>query len=150
MAITANIHAAKSQLSKLIEAALEGEEVIIQKAGASVARLLPFDPARMNRDLREIISVSQEPMGAAAADGLPRSEKYLSELVDEVERTRQPVTVTRYGREIVRIVPIEAALVDRQPGAWRGKIRLAPDFDEIPTEMPTDKAADQGNESEGE
>jgi prevent-host-death family protein len=37
----ANIHEAKSQLSKLVERALEGEEVIIARAGKPVVRLVP-------------------------------------------------------------------------------------------------------------
>ena len=37
----ANIHAAKSQLSKLIKSALAGEEVIIARAGTPVVRLVP-------------------------------------------------------------------------------------------------------------
>ena len=37
-----NIHAAKTQLSRLIDAAAAGEEVIIAKAGKPVARLVPF------------------------------------------------------------------------------------------------------------
>jgi prevent-host-death family protein len=38
-----NIHAAKTQLSKLLDAAVAGEEVIIAKAGKPVARLVPVD-----------------------------------------------------------------------------------------------------------
>ena len=38
----ANIHEAKSQLSKLIEHAMNGEEVIIAKAGQHMVRLVPF------------------------------------------------------------------------------------------------------------
>jgi prevent-host-death family protein len=39
-----NIHEAKSQLSKLIDRALSGEEVIIAKAGTPVVRLVPIRP----------------------------------------------------------------------------------------------------------
>ena len=39
----ANIHEAKSQLSKLIEHAMNGEEVIIAKAGQPMVRLVPID-----------------------------------------------------------------------------------------------------------
>ena len=39
-----NIHEAKTQLSKLLERTLAGEEIIIAKAGVPVARLLPFEP----------------------------------------------------------------------------------------------------------
>jgi len=44
-----NIHDAKSQLSKLIERARRGEEVIIAKAGKPVARLTAFDPRGQGR-----------------------------------------------------------------------------------------------------
>lgn len=40
MAIQANIHDAKSQLSQLLERARAGEEVIIAKAGKPYARLV--------------------------------------------------------------------------------------------------------------
>jgi len=38
---TINIHQAKTQLSKLIERANAGEEIVIAKAGRPVARLVP-------------------------------------------------------------------------------------------------------------
>ena len=41
---TYNVHAAKSHLSRLIEEAAAGEEVVIARAGKPVARLLPFEP----------------------------------------------------------------------------------------------------------
>jgi prevent-host-death family protein len=37
-----NIHDAKTNFSKLIERVLNGEEVVIAKAGKPVARILPF------------------------------------------------------------------------------------------------------------
>ena len=37
-----NIHEAKSQLSKLIESALAGEEIIIAKAGKPLVKLIPY------------------------------------------------------------------------------------------------------------
>jgi prevent-host-death family protein len=39
-----NIHEAKTHLSKLLERVALGEEVIIAKAGAPVAKLVPFNP----------------------------------------------------------------------------------------------------------
>ena len=41
-AVEVNIHEAKTQLSRLIEQALRGEEVIIAKAGRPVVRLIPI------------------------------------------------------------------------------------------------------------
>jgi prevent-host-death family protein len=42
---TVNIHAAKTQLSRLVEAAAAGEEIIIARAGRPLARLVPLAPA---------------------------------------------------------------------------------------------------------
>ena len=38
---TFNVHEAKTHFSKLLDRVLKGEEVIIAKAGKSVARILP-------------------------------------------------------------------------------------------------------------
>ena len=44
-----NIHEAKSQLSKLIESALSGEEIIIAKAGKPLVRLIPYQENEQER-----------------------------------------------------------------------------------------------------
>lgn len=67
----ANIHEAKSQLSRLIERALQGEEVVIARAGAPVVRLVP-------------IKVDSSP---------------------------------------------------RQGGQWKGRVRIADDFDNLPEDV---------------
>jgi prevent-host-death family protein len=46
---TVNIHAAKSQLSRLLDAAVAGEEVIIAKAGKPIARLVPVEQKKEQR-----------------------------------------------------------------------------------------------------
>ena len=48
---TVNIHAAKTQLSRLVDAAAGGEEIIIAKAGKPVARLGPLVSSRPERRL---------------------------------------------------------------------------------------------------
>jgi prevent-host-death family protein len=68
---TANIHEAKSQLSKLIERAMKGEEVVIANAGQPMVRLVP-------------IRVDQGP---------------------------------------------------RQGGQWKGRVRMAEDFDALPPDI---------------
>ena len=45
----ANIHEAKSQLSKLIESALAGEEIIIAKAGKPLVKLIPYQENKQPR-----------------------------------------------------------------------------------------------------
>jgi prevent-host-death family protein len=67
----ANIHEAKSQLSRLIERAMKGEDVIIAKAG-------------------------------------------------------QPM---------VRLVPIRADASPRRGGQWKGRVRIAEDFDTLPDDI---------------
>ena len=39
---TVNIHAAKTHLSRLVDAAARGEEILIARAGRPVARLVPL------------------------------------------------------------------------------------------------------------
>jgi len=69
--LTANMHEAKTQLSRLVERALAGEEVVIARAGKPLVRLVP--------------------------------------VVEEKPR--------------------------RQFGRLKGKIRIAPDFDETPQDI---------------
>ena len=44
-----NIHEAKSQLSKLIESALAGEEIVIAKAGKPLVKLIPYQEDKQPR-----------------------------------------------------------------------------------------------------
>lgn len=44
-----NMHEAKSQLSRLVEQAMAGEDVVIARAGRPVARLVPYVEARHTR-----------------------------------------------------------------------------------------------------
>lgn len=46
MTLTVNVHEAKTQLSRLLEAAGRGEDVVIARNGLPVARLVPIAPAR--------------------------------------------------------------------------------------------------------
>ena len=73
--ITANIHEAKTNLSSLLQHVLAGEEVIIQKAGKPIARLMPYEAPK------------------------PEPKK------------------------------------PRVPGAWKGQVWMADDFDELPEDV---------------
>lgn len=48
-----NISEAKARLSQLVEKVLQGEEVIIGKAGKPVAKLVPYDQDSSPRDLSQ-------------------------------------------------------------------------------------------------
>ncbi len=62
MSIVANIHDAKTNLSKLIARTLDGEEVIIAKNGNPVVKLVPFR-APKKRELgafRDSVTLSED------------------------------------------------------------------------------------------
>ena len=46
-----NIHDAKTQFSRLVERASQGEEIVIARAGRPVARLVPLETLRPARRL---------------------------------------------------------------------------------------------------
>ena len=48
---TVNLHAAKTHLSRLVDQAAAGEEIVIAKAGKPVAKLVPLDRPRARRVL---------------------------------------------------------------------------------------------------
>jgi prevent-host-death family protein len=75
-----NIHEAKTHLSRLVERAAAGEEIVIAKAGTPMAKLVRY------------------------------------------ERPKQP----------------------RVPGGWEGRVWIAPDFDEVDSEIVS---AFEGDES---
>lgn len=53
--LTINIHAAKTHLSRLVEAAAAGEEIVIARAGRPLARLGPLAaPAQSRRQLGQL------------------------------------------------------------------------------------------------
>jgi len=51
MTLHVNMHEAKTQLSRLVERAKQGEEVVIGRAGTPVARLVPYHRDRSPRAL---------------------------------------------------------------------------------------------------
>jgi prevent-host-death family protein len=69
--MTTNIHEAKTHLSRLVDRAAAGEEIVIAKAGKPMAKLVPFQKAPPKRKL----------------------------------------------------------------GRWKGKVWMAPDFDELPSDI---------------
>jgi prevent-host-death family protein len=73
----ANIHEAKSQLSKLVERAMNGEDVVIAKAGRPMVRLVPIrsdDAPRLGGQWRGRVRIGEDfddlPDDVAAAFGI--------------------------------------------------------------------------------
>lgn len=62
------------------------------------------------------------------------AKSQLSRLVDEVE-TGDEVIIARAGRPVARLVPLQRGPARRAPGGWKGKVWMAPDFDETDEEL---------------
>jgi antitoxin (DNA-binding transcriptional repressor) of toxin-antitoxin stability system len=59
----------------------------------------------------------------------------LSRLVAAVESGEtDEVEIARAGHVVARIVPPRAR-PPREPGCWAGRVRIGPDFDELPDEV---------------
>jgi prevent-host-death family protein len=52
----------------------------------------------------------------------------LSRLLDRATRGEE-VVITRHGKPVARLVPVDRRRAPRKLGALRGKIRVAADFD---------------------
>ena len=62
------------------------------------------------------------------------AKTHLSRLVERVEAGDQ-IVIARAGRPVARLVPFRSREEPRTPGIWRGKVRLAPDFDRTPDDL---------------
>jgi prevent-host-death family protein len=67
--------------------------------------------------------------------GMHEAKTQLSKLVERAEAGEE-IVITRRGRPAARLVPESrgqgfASLA----GAWRGKVRIADDFDELPDDL---------------
>jgi prevent-host-death family protein len=62
------------------------------------------------------------------------AKTHLSRLLEEVEAGEE-IVLARSGRPVARLVPFKPAREPRVPGAWRGRVRLAPDFDATPESL---------------
>jgi prevent-host-death family protein len=71
----------------------------------------------------------------AASVNVYEAKTHLSQLLDRAAAGEE-IVIARAGRPIARLVALsDASLRRRVPGAWRGKVRIADDFDELPTEI---------------
>lgn len=62
----------------------------------------------------------------------------LSELVDRASKGEE-IIIAKAGAPKARLVPLRSKGVERRPGAWRGRVRIAKDFD---APLPDDLLAD--------
>lgn len=56
------------------------------------------------------------------------AKTHLSKLLDRVAQGEE-IVIGRAGKPIAKLIPYEPPAKRRVPGAWKGKIWLAPDWD---------------------
>lgn len=67
--------------------------------------------------------------------GMHEAKTNLSQLVERAERGEE-IVITRNGKPAVKLAPVpSAASLASVRGAWRGKVWVAEDFDELPDDI---------------
>jgi prevent-host-death family protein len=63
-----------------------------------------------------------------------QAKTQLSRLIDQA-MLGEEVIIARAGKPVARLVPYEVNVQARNGGQWRGKVRMAPDFDQLPEDL---------------
>jgi prevent-host-death family protein len=58
----------------------------------------------------------------------------LSALIKEIEKGRE-VLIAKAGKPVAKLIPFSGSKKRRKPGSLQGKITIASDFDELPTDI---------------
>ena len=71
------------------------------------------------------------------------AKTHLSRLIEEVAAGGE-VIIARNGKPVARLLPVARRSVPRQPGLWRGQVRIGEDFDApLPAELATAFGVDE-------
>jgi prevent-host-death family protein len=62
------------------------------------------------------------------------AKSQLSKLIERAEAGEE-VIIARAGKPVVKLVPYRASEAPRTGGQWKGKVRIAVDFDELPEDI---------------
>jgi len=62
------------------------------------------------------------------------AKTHLSRLIERAEQGEETV-IARNGRPVARLVPYQAERKRRVPGAWKGRVKILPGFDEVDEEI---------------
>ncbi len=65
---------------------------------------------------------------------IEEAKAQLAALIEKV-RAGQEVIIGEAGKPVAKLVPYERSEKPRRPGALRGNIRIAEDFDELPRDI---------------
>ncbi|MFO1433115.1 MAG: type II toxin-antitoxin system Phd/YefM family antitoxin [Candidatus Competibacteraceae bacterium] len=59
------------------------------------------------------------------------AKTHLSRLLEQVAAGEE-IVIAKAGKPLARLIPYEEQETPREPGYWRGRVRIADDFDELP------------------
>jgi prevent-host-death family protein len=62
------------------------------------------------------------------------AKTHLSRLLEQVAAGEE-VVISRAGRPIARLVAYQALAKPRRAGGWKGRVRIASDFDRLPPDI---------------
>jgi prevent-host-death family protein len=67
--------------------------------------------------------------------GMHEAKTKLSQLVERAE-AGEDIVIARNGKPVARLVPVAAtASIADLRGAWRGRVEIAEDFDDLPDDI---------------
>jgi len=62
------------------------------------------------------------------------AKTHLSRLLARVAGGEE-IVIGKAGKPVAKLVPYTEASGPRSPGAWKGRVEITPDFDELPVEV---------------
>ena len=65
---------------------------------------------------------------------ISQAKAELSALIEQVLKGRE-VLIGKAGKPVAKLVPYSGAATGRTPGALKGKIKIADDFDKLPKDI---------------
>lgn len=62
------------------------------------------------------------------------AKTHLSRLLERVARGEE-IVIAKAGTPVAKLVAYAEPSGPRSPGAWKGRVKMSPDFDELPDEL---------------
>ena len=67
--------------------------------------------------------------------GMHEAKTKLSQLVERAE-SGEDIVIARNGKPVARLTPVAStSSMESVRGAWRGRVRIGEDFDELPADI---------------
>jgi prevent-host-death family protein len=107
-------------------------------SNAAISTLTLASRARFGCYIEEPAKADAEYNVAKVIKSISQARAEFSALVEAVSRGKQ-VIIFKAGKPVAKLFPYGGLTGQRRPGALRGKIKIAADFDALPAEMQIDE-----------